>query len=119
MKTRLDYYCREVLRLKTSSGSTKYPHLTNVVKTALVLPYGNADVERGMSENNRVVTAERNQLGEDTINGLRATKGMVKFSDPQQLKQRRTCQLTVKSFVQPDQHILSTRVNSKKIKKKR
>ena len=71
-----------------------------------------------MSENNRVVTAERNQLGEDTINGLRATKGMVKFSDPQQLKQRRTCQLTVKSFVQPDQHILSTRVNSKKIKKK-
>ena len=71
-----------------------------------------------MSENNRVVTAERNQLGEDTINGLRATKGMVKFSDPQQLKQRRTCQLTVKSFVQPDQHILSTRVNSKRIKKR-
>ena len=36
--------------------------------------------------NNRVVTAERNNLGEDTINGLRATKDMVKFSDPQHQK---------------------------------
>ena len=65
MKTRLDRYCREVLRLETSSGSTKYPHLKNVVKTALVLPYGNADIERGVSVNNRVVTAERNKLGDN------------------------------------------------------
>ena len=74
--TRVDHYWREVFKLKTSSGSTKYPHLTNVVEAALVLPYGNADVERGVSVNNR------NKLGEDTINGLRATKDMVRFSDP-------------------------------------
>ena len=85
-KTRVDHYWREVFKLKTSSGNTKYPHLTNVVKAALVLPHGNADVERGVSVNNRVVTAERNKLGEDTINGIRATKDMVKFSDPQQQK---------------------------------
>jgi len=42
-------------------------HLTNVVKAALVLPHGNADVERGVSVINRVVTAERNKLGEDRI----------------------------------------------------
>ena len=60
--------------------------MTKAVEAALVLPHGNADVERGMSENNRVVTAERNKLGEDTINGLRATKDMVKFSDPQHQK---------------------------------
>jgi len=36
--------------------------------------------------NNRVVTAERNKLGEDTISGIRAVKDMVKFSDPQQQK---------------------------------
>jgi len=75
-----------VFKLKTSSGNTKYPHLTNVVKAALVLPHGNADVERGVSVNNRVVTAERNKLGEVTINVIRATKDMVKFSDPQQQK---------------------------------
>ena len=85
-KTRVDHYWRDVFKLKTSNGNTKYPHLTNVVKAALVLPHGNADVERGVSVNNRVVTAERNKLGEDTISGLRATKTMVKFSDPQHQK---------------------------------
>ena len=47
--------------------------LTNDVNAALVLPRGNADVERGVSVNNSVVTAERNKLGEGTISGLRAT----------------------------------------------
>jgi len=65
-KTRLDHYWREVFKLKTSSGSTQYLHLTDVVKAALVLPHGNADVERGKSVNNRVLTAERNKLNEDT-----------------------------------------------------
>ena len=64
---------------------------TKVVKAALLLPHGNADVERCennrvMSESNRLVTAERNKLGEDTINGLRAMKDNVKFSDPQHQK---------------------------------
>jgi len=35
------------------------------VKAALVLPHGNA--ERGKSVNNRVLTAERNKLNEDTL----------------------------------------------------
>ena len=41
--------------------------LTDLVKAALVLPHGNADVERGESVNKRVVTAERNKLNEDTL----------------------------------------------------
>lgn len=61
-KTRVDHYWREVFKLKTSSGNPKYPHLTNVVRAALVLPHGNVDVERGVSLNNRVVTAERTNL---------------------------------------------------------
>ena len=85
-KTRVDHYWRDVFKLKTSNGNTNYPHLTKVVKAALLLPHGNEDVERGMSENNRVVTAERNKLGEDTINGLRTTKDNVKFSDLQHQK---------------------------------
>ena len=62
---------------------TLYPLLTRIVKTALVLPHGNSDVERGISVNSRMLTNERNKLSEVTINGLRATKDMIKFSDPQ------------------------------------
>jgi len=36
--------------------------------------------------NNRVVTAERSKLGEDTISGLRATKDTIKFSYHQHQK---------------------------------
>ena len=85
-KTRVDHYWRGVLKLKTSNRNTKCLHLTNVVNAALVLPHGNADVERGVSVNNGIETAERNKLGEDTINGLNATKDVVKFLDPQHQK---------------------------------
>jgi len=44
------------------------------------LPHGNADVERGLSLNNSIVTKERNQLNEAVINGLKA-KDAVKFYD--------------------------------------
>lgn len=60
-----------------------YPLLTRIVKAALVLPHRNSDVERGISVNSRMLTAERNKLSEETIKGLRNTKDMVKFSDPQ------------------------------------
>ena len=63
-----------------------------------MLPHGNADVERGVSENNRVVTAENNKLGEDTISGLRAMKDMVKFSDPQH-QNPESIPITVKSSI--------------------
>ena len=91
-KTRVGHYWRDVFKLKTSNGNTncKYPHLKNTVKVASVLPHGNADAERGVSVNNRVVTAERNKLGEDTSNGLRAVKDMVTFSDPQHQKPENT-----------------------------
>ena len=48
-----------------------------------MLPHRNSDVESGISVNSRMLTAERNKLSEETINGLRNTKDMVKFSDPQ------------------------------------
>ena len=48
-----------------------------------MLPHGKSDVERGISVNSRMLTNERNKLSEVTINGLPATKDMIKFSDPQ------------------------------------
>ena len=81
--TRVDHYWRRIFKLQTTNGNSRYPLLTRIVKTALVLPHGNSDVERGISVNSRMLTNERNKLSEVTINGLRATKDMIKFSDPQ------------------------------------
>ena len=69
--TRVDHYWRDIFQLQTATGNPRYPLLTRIVKAALVLPHG------------RMLTAERNKLSEETINGLRNTKDMVKFSDPQ------------------------------------
>ena len=79
--TRVGHYWRRIFKLQKTNGNSRYPLLTRIVKTALVLPHGNSDVERGISVNNRMLTNERNKLSEVTINGLRATKDMIKFSD--------------------------------------
>ena len=49
----------------------KYPHLAKVVKAALVVPHGNADVEMGFSVNNIVVASERSKLNEELRNETR------------------------------------------------
>ena len=81
--TRVDHYWREIFQLQTASGNPRYPLLTRIVKAALVLPHGNSHVERGISVNSRMLTAEGNKLSKEAINGLRNAKDMVKFSDPQ------------------------------------
>ena len=81
--TRVDHYWHCIFKLQTTNGNSRYSLLTRIVKTALVLPHGNSDVKRGISVNSRMLTNERNKLSEVTINGLRATKDMIKFSDPQ------------------------------------
>ncbi|CAF3609869.1 unnamed protein product [Rotaria socialis] len=45
----------------------------------LSLLHGNADVERGYSENAALITDDRSSLSDISINGLRATKDAVKF----------------------------------------
>jgi hypothetical protein len=80
--SRVDHYWREILAITTADGVQKYPTLAVVVKTALIIPHSNADVERSLSINNRTVTIDRSNLGEETVIGLRATKDYVKFCDP-------------------------------------
>ena len=52
------------------------------MKSCLVLARANADSERSLLVNARVVTKERSRLGEQTIVGLRLLKDVVKFHDP-------------------------------------
>ena len=45
--TRVDHYWRDIFQLQTANANPRYPLLTKVVKSALILPHGNSDVERG------------------------------------------------------------------------
>jgi len=75
----IDRYWREVFQLKTSLGTKKFHSLEKLVKCALALSHGNADIERGFSENAFLVTDDRSLLSETSINGLRATRDAIKF----------------------------------------
>ncbi|KAH6940839.1 hypothetical protein HPB50_008708 [Hyalomma asiaticum] len=65
------------------TDSHKYPLLSVLVRALLPLPHGNADCERGFSENKRIVD-NRSSLGVATINGIRQVKSYMKrySSDP-------------------------------------
>ena len=50
------------------------------MKALLCLPHGTAAIERGFAERNRIKTADRNRLTEDTMNHLmmvRSTKRKI------------------------------------------
>ena len=53
-----------------------------MIKSALVLAQTNAESERRLSINTRIVTRERASLGEKTIVGLHVLKDAVRFLDP-------------------------------------
>ena len=75
----IDYYWKNVFTLKTTSGKDKFISLAKLIKCALALSHGNADVERGFSENAFILTNDRTLLSDASINGLRATRDGVKF----------------------------------------
>ena len=80
---RVDHFWRKVDELKDSTGERKYPSIMKVVKTALVLGHGNAEVERGFSDSGKSVTDDRVRLSEASINGIRATSdGLKAFKCP-------------------------------------
>lgn len=71
-------YWHQVFAQTDSTGQLKYKHLAKVVRSVLVFAHGNADVERGFSENCNLVTENRAQLSELTITSLRYVKDVVK-----------------------------------------
>ena len=79
---RVDHYWNAVFLLTSVEGNGRYQLLPRLVKSCLVLAQANADSERSLSVNARVVTKERPRVGEQTIVGLRLLKDAVKFHDP-------------------------------------
>lgn len=77
---RIDYYWNKVLSITTGDGRSKYPTLGKLIKNILIIPHGNADIERGFSINENIVPENRSALSSSSINGLRSTYDGVKFA---------------------------------------
>ena len=79
----VDHFWRKIDDLKDVMGEKKFPSIIKVVKTALILGHGNAEVERGFSESGKSVTDDRVYLSEASINGIHATTdGLKAFKGP-------------------------------------
>ncbi|KAG0420201.1 hypothetical protein HPB47_003613, partial [Ixodes persulcatus] len=76
-----DSYWAAALASGTSNSVTqKYPLLTVFIRALLSLPLGNADCERGFSENKHI-TDSRANLGIAAVNGILQVKSFVKHFD--------------------------------------
>ena len=64
--------------MKNAVGDLKYPLIIKVVKAALSLAHGNAEVERGFSESAKNVTKDRVLLSEASVNAIQSTKDGLK-----------------------------------------
>lgn len=78
---RIDHYWREIFSLKdTVDGSPKYPTITTVVKTSLVLAHGAADIERNFSTSGQILTEKTPRLSCKMLNAkLNVKAGMQRF----------------------------------------
>ena len=78
---RLDNCWTKVFGINIATSDKKFNLIARVVKNALCIHHGNADVERSLSDNKNTVTDERTRLSELTINGLRLAKDFVQADD--------------------------------------
>ena len=59
-------------------GHTNYPTILSIVKTALTLVHGYAEVESGFSDSVKTVTVERTRLSEASVINLRIATDELK-----------------------------------------
>ena len=74
---RIDHYWRDIFKHNMPNGDPKYPTLQKVVKAVLVLPHGNADCERGLSKNKKMLGKDRTNFSLKSIIGNRLAKDAV------------------------------------------
>ena len=76
LSLRVDHFWRKVFGGLDSSGD-KFVVLPKMVKCALALCHSNANVERSLSVNKKMLTKMNTKMSEEIINGLRSTKAAV------------------------------------------
>ena len=73
LSLRFDHFWRKVFGGKDSSGD-KFVVFPKMVKCTLALCHSNADIEKSLSINKRMLIKVNIRMSEETINGLRSTK---------------------------------------------
>ena len=79
---RIETFWNKVVQIHSDGGDARYKVLPHVIKSVLVLAQTNAESERSLSINARIVTQERASLGENTIVGFHVLKNTVNFYGP-------------------------------------
>lgn len=78
---RIDTYWSQFFEIKASNGELKYPTVAQVVKAALCLSHGNAELEKGFSDSARYLTEDKANMSERTLNAAMTVKsGMRSYS---------------------------------------
>ena len=80
---RVDKYWANIFGLTTAAGRPRFTVLPKVVKCALTLSHGNADTERSLSQNKKILTKERTSMQKSTLIWVRLTKDAVGASGGQ------------------------------------
>ena len=80
---RIDVYWNLIITQKSENGNLMYPLLSKVVKAALSVSLGNADVERGFSCSANYLTGDRASMSEKTLNAALVVKDAIKMYDNQ------------------------------------
>ena len=70
LRNDIDVYWHRIGQVEDMSGKLRYPLLTRLAKSVLIIPHGNADVERMFSHMGLNKTKIRNSLGVDTLTAL-------------------------------------------------
>ena len=68
--TAIDTYWHKIGQVTDSTGQLRHPLLARLAKAILIIPHGNADVERSFSQMGLNKPKLRNSLGVDTLNAL-------------------------------------------------
>ena len=81
-KERVDHYWKNIELMKKAVGDLKYPLIIKVVKAAISLAHGNAEVERGFSKSSKNVIKD-SVLSEASVNAIQSTKDGLKSVNKQ------------------------------------
>ena len=76
LQLRVDHFWHKVFTKADASGD-QFSVLPKMIKCALALCHSNADVERSLSVNKRVVTKQNMTMKRETLTGLRSVKAAM------------------------------------------
>lgn len=80
LNNRIDHYWNNIFDIKNNFGDQKYPFITKVVKAALTLSHGSADIERQFSVSGNVLTEDKTAMSCRMLNArLNIKQGIKNF----------------------------------------